>query len=102
MTDLRSFKIKLSSKGIEKEYEMKEAVWIDDMSLQMQCVDKDGNLILRELWIKRLAIATGKPESEIRKLPHWELGALTVKWMEINEADSAIFLEIWPSEKKNS
>lgn len=102
MTELRTFKIKLSSKGLEKEYDMKEAVWIDDMSLQMQCTDKNGNLLLKELWIKRLAIATGKPESEILKLPHWELGALTIKWMEINEADTAIFLETSQTEKKNS
>lgn len=100
--ELRTFKIKISSKGLEKEYEMKEAVWIDDMSLQMQCVDKDGNLILKELWIKRLAISTGKPENEIRKLAHWELGALTIKWLEINEADSAIFLETSQREEKIS
>jgi len=102
MAELRTFKIKIASKGIEKEYELQEAVWIDDMSLQMQCVDKDGNLILRELWIKRIAIATGKPESEIRKLPHWELGALNIKWLEINEADSAIFLDISPTAGKSS
>lgn len=102
MTELRTFKIKISSKGLEKEYDMKEAVWIDDMSLQMQCTDKNGNLMLKELWIKRIALATGKTENEILKLPNWELGALTVKWLEINEADSAIFLETSQLEKKNS
>lgn len=100
--DLRNFRIQLESKGLKKEYEMTEALWIDDMSLQQQCTDQHGNLNAKELWIKRLAVAIGKSENEIRRLPFWELAGLTTKWLEINEPDKAIFLEDSRKEEKNN
>jgi hypothetical protein len=63
--ELRKFKIQIESKGLKKEYELTETLWVDDMSLQQQCIDQKGNLNAKELWIKRLSLATGKTTKSV-------------------------------------
>ena|SRR5690348_1876086 len=93
MAELKTFKIKLKRLDEVVEFDLKEPLWIDDRAIQRLCTNQSGQLVESDLWMRRLESATGRPDSELRKMPNWILDALIIKWLELFEPQPGTFLE---------
>ena len=102
MGELQTFKVRIKRGDDIKEFSLKEPLWIDDASLQMQCTNQMGELVQRTLWPKRIAAATGMTENEVMKMEHWVMSALQTKWLQLFFVGPDTFLEdVKPNEKES-
>ena len=92
----KTFKIKNPNSNEEKTYIMREMVGEEDLAFQYQFTNPtNGSIQIRDLWIKRLSrtiVNPQMPETELRKLPSWEINYLITMWRLMNEPDPSSFL----------
>jgi len=91
----------------EKKYRMKYARWKQDMAFERESLDPHGDINTTALWIKRLTAAvsdatTGNPltEEQISKMERWEMNALIMYWIKLNEVPTS-FLAMSQQEEKS-
>ena len=79
------------------EYTLRELSWIEDLDLQQKCIEKDGQINIKELMILRITKSLVEPKlltDDIRQLSSKIGSTLNMLWLKDNDANPSSFLEI--------
>lgn len=84
----------------EKKYRMKYARWKLDMAFERDSLDAKGDINTTVLWTKRLLSSVeGLTDEAISKMERWEMNALIMYWLQLNEVSPDRFLAMSVQEK---
>ena len=79
------------------EYTLRELSWIEDLDLQQKCIEKDGQINIKELMVLRVTRSLVEPKlltDDIRQLSSKVGSTLNMLWLKDNDANPSSFLEI--------
>lgn len=79
------------------EYTLRELSWVEDLDLQQKCIEKDGQINIKELMVLRVTRSLVEPKlltDDIRQLSSKVGSTLNMLWLKDNDANPSSFLEI--------
>ena len=79
------------------EYTLRELSWIEDLDLQQKCIEKDGQINIKELMVLRVTRSLVEPKlltDDVRQLSSKVGSTLNMLWLKDNDANPSSFLEI--------
>ena len=79
------------------EYTLRELSWIEDLDLQQKCIEKDGQINIKELMVLRVTRSLVEPKlltDDIRQLSSKIGSTLNMLWLKDNDVNQSSFLEI--------
>ena len=79
------------------EYTLRELSWIEDLDLQQKCIEKDGQINIKELMVLRVTRSLVEPKlltDDIRQLSSKVGSTLNMLWLKDNDVNQSSFLEI--------
>ena len=83
------------------EYTLRELSWIEDLDLQQKCIEKDGQINIKELMVLRVTRSLVEPKlltDDIRQLSSKVGSTLNMLWLKDNDANpSSLVIAIYRS-----
>ena len=79
------------------EYTLRELSWVEDLDLQQKCIEKDGQINIKELMVLRVTRSLVEPKlltDDIRQLSSKVGSTLNMLWLKDNDVNQSSFLEI--------
>ena len=79
------------------EYTLRELSWVEDLDLQQKCIEKDGQINIKELMVLRVTRSLVEPKlltDDVRQLSSKVGSTLNMLWLKDNDANPSSFLEI--------
>ena len=79
------------------EYTLRELSWVEDLDLQQKCIEKDGQINIKELMVLRVTRSLVEPKlltDDIRQLSSKIGSTLNMLWLKDNDVNQSSFLEI--------
>ena len=79
------------------EYTLRELSWVEDLDIQQKCIEKDGQINIKELMVLRITKSLVEPKlltDDIRQLSSKIGSTLNMLWLKDNDVNQSSFLEI--------
>ena len=79
------------------EYTLRELSWVEDLDLQQKCIEKDGQINIKELMVLRVTRSLVEPKlltDDVRQLSSKVGSTLNMLWLKDNDVNQSSFLEI--------
>ena len=79
------------------EYTLRELSWVEDLDIQQKCIEKDGQINIKELMVLRITKSLVEPKlltDDVRQLSSKVGSTLNMLWLKDNDVNQSSFLEI--------